>query len=84
LVEDLKILLFDYHQFEDIENLSTSNLIAVDSNEKIRWYAESPGLGRIYFHIFLDDKKLFAVSGISELLELDLSNGRILSSSILK
>lgn len=83
--DGLKILLFDSYQFLKIPKESVSNIIALDINNEIVWLAETPRTQfDIYHRMFINEKKLFAVSGGGELHEIDITTGKIINATMTK
>jgi hypothetical protein len=86
-IGSLKILLLNLIDVSGSREAGRRNLIAIDENANIIWLAEPPLMGRKYgpFSGFKSsENKLTGWYGGSVLVEIDPSNGKLISEAFVK
>jgi len=84
---DIRIRLFKSKKITEIPYNSVSNIIAIDSSDKVIWKAEAPRTHyEEYFDMEIDKEKkvLIANTGTGYRYFLNLENGRVLDFRLIK
>lgn len=84
--DSLFIRLYKTTKNVDIGNESVANIQAFDCQGKLIWTVEPPTFNFSYFDIQIDESLgiLEADSGAGRVYKINLENGRIISSEIIK